>query len=74
MPRPKGVRDEFFAMTNREIGEQLGLTHTRINQIVNGALAKLRVEFQKRGITGTQPTGESPWEELMKRAEEVESD
>jgi hypothetical protein len=74
MPRPKGVKDEFFAMTCMEIGREIGVSHSRVQQILTGALEKLRVEFSQRGITGIPPAPENHWQELMKRAEEGEGD
>ena len=37
-------------MTNREIGEQLHVSASRIDQIADSAMQKLRKELERRGI------------------------
>lgn len=74
MPRPKGVKDEFFAMTCMEIGREIGVSHSRVQQILAVAMAKLKVEFSRRGISAPLARPENYWEALMKRAEEGEGD
>jgi len=42
---------EFFHLTSSEVAEQLGVTHTAVQNTERRAIEKLRKMFEERGIT-----------------------
>ena len=49
--RDVGGKSCDFAMTLAEIGQELGISHERVRQIENQALAKARVILRRWGYT-----------------------
>lgn len=50
MSRAGVANSSSGGLTYREIGERLGLSHTRVQQLEARALRKMREEAERRGI------------------------
>ncbi len=49
--RDAGLKSHDYALTLEEVGRQLGISHERVRQLENRALAKAKEILEKRGFT-----------------------